>query len=157
MNRRRRARPSVVALLSCAVGLNQFSPALAQVPYRAVHPAPVTAAESHSDVTMCRALGRNDGLSLSTRRAFAVGLVSGLTLGLIGTGVAYVTQNEPEPSALSVAGYDGECATAYRAAYGEAGKTKNRKAALHGGLVGTAVFGVIIFAVIASRGVQPVH
>jgi len=93
----------------------------------------------------CNQQGRADGKETSTGGALAIGLVSGLGLGLIGTIVAVVAQGEPEPPADKVAALqDTECRLEYKDAYGKSGKGKKRGAALLGGLLGTAALVAIV-------------
>jgi hypothetical protein len=102
---------------------------------------------SKTDLSECVERGREDGRHVDTGGSFLGGLVGGVLLGLIGTGIAYVAQGEPDPPATAKYEIkDAQCRLAYDDAYGEQGKKKKRSAALGGGLIGTAVFIVIIVA-----------
>ena len=105
----------------------------------------------------CEELGRSDGKSVATGGALAVGMVSGLALGPIGTAIAWAAQGAPEPPRSSLRDFkDAQCRLSYADAYREAGKSRKKGAALTGGLIGT---GVLIIAVVAigSAGSAWVH
>jgi hypothetical protein len=134
----------VAVLLIGSMSLVQIRPVLAQVP---VAPPVASEPSSKSNVSECIELGRNDGRHVSTGGAFTIGLASGVLLGLIGTGIAWACQGEPEPSALGkYESSDATCRMAYADAFGETGKKQKRSAALVGGLLGTAVLVVIVVA-----------
>jgi len=115
------------------------------VPPAETQPAPATET-TVLNVNDCIERGRTDGRHASTGGSFFGGFVGGLFLGLIGTGIAYAVQGEPDPPTTSKynTGGDAQCRMAYSDAYGEEGKKKKRSAALTGGLVGTAALVVII-------------
>jgi hypothetical protein len=76
--------------------------------------------------------------------ATAGGLIGGVLLGLIGTGVAVLAQSKPEPpieNLLAIEETSDDCQYAYIEAFNQVSLSKKRKAALQGGLIGTAVIG----------------
>ncbi|HET9327408.1 MAG TPA: hypothetical protein VFQ05_11580 [Candidatus Eisenbacteria bacterium] len=93
--------------------------------------------------------GKSDARELGTGGAFTIGLVSGIGLGIIGTALAWGFQGEPDPPKAKTEPLPNvESRLAYSDAYGKAGKSKKRGAALVGGLIGTAA----IVAVVAASG-----
>lgn len=99
----------------------------------------------------CTEQGREAGRRTSTTGAFTIGLVSGFGLGLIGTGLAWAFQGEPQPPAASVQALENaECRIAYAGEYGRQGRAKKRLAVLTGGLVGTALIVGVVAG--ANRG-----
>lgn len=107
-------------------------------------------AQPAEDVNACIERGRNDGKHASTGGSFVGGFAGGLFLGIIGAGIAYAVQGEPEPPTVSkynTAGGDAQCRMAYADAFGEEGKKKKKSAALTGGIVGTAALvGILLIA-----------
>lgn len=93
--------------------------------------------------------GKSDAREVGTGGAFTIGLVSGFGLGIIGTALAWGFQGEPDPPKAKTEPLPNvESRLAYSDAYGKAGKSKKRGAALVGGLIGTAA----IVAVVAASG-----
>ena len=79
------------------------------------------------------------------------GFVSGVGLGLIGTGVTYALAagSKPKPPANKLAAIqspDANYRLAYQNAYESGVKRKRKRSALVGGLVGTATFVAVILA-----------
>jgi hypothetical protein len=72
------------------------------------------------------------------------GLLSGVVLGLIGTGViwAMATSSTAQPDRVP----DGVESACYRAGYSARAKSINTSSALTGGLIGTAVFLVLVLS-----------
>lgn len=88
----------------------------------------------------CAGLGRNAGREASAGGAFVIGLVGGVTLGPIGTGVAWACQGNSKPPAAAIAGMnDVECGRSFTSAFGEEGRSRKRRMALVGGVIGTAI------------------
>jgi hypothetical protein len=156
----------IAVVLICAMGNVQVGLALAQTsapPDTAAQsqpapaPAPTTGTtpateSSKPDVNDCIESGRNDGRHADTGGSFVGGLFGGLLLGVIGTGIAYVAQGEPDPPTTARYAKQGaECRMAYSDAFGEQGKKRKRSAALTGGLLGTAVWIVVIAAASSSE------
>ena len=148
-------RRMVAALLLASVTLLQVQPVLAQAPSPAVPvaPAPAPAVQDTTpatppvDIGDCELRGSADGKKTSTGGAFAVGITSGLLLGLIGTAIAYVGQGEPKPTQAQSAANPGTgCRLAYEDAYGKVGKSRKRNSALLGGLIGTAIIVTVIYS-----------
>lgn len=124
--------------------------------------APLTAqvaetSSRFSGATM--AAGINDGTlraeSTGTGGYFAGGLVSGVFLGLIGTGITYAvaaTSDVSVPASQQAEISEGspEYAQGYRTGFGDRVKAKRKQSALMGGLLGTAVGVVILLS--ASGG-----
>ncbi|HLL83382.1 MAG TPA: hypothetical protein VK420_12045 [Longimicrobium sp.] len=115
---------------------------------------PATTQPTTADVV---AQGTMDGRSAAEGKGtggyFAGGIVGGLTLGLIGTGITYaVAANstaEVPSTDLIVARERGAAYTeAYQAAFRDRVKGRRKSSALTGGLLGTAV----LVAVVASAG-----
>jgi hypothetical protein len=95
----------------------------------------------------CHQMGKADASKLGTSGSFVGGLVGGLFLGLIGTGIAVLAQGQPEPPEASLQALEREeCQYAYTEAYESKGRSKKRTSALTGGLIGTAVLVVIVVA-----------
>lgn len=108
-------------------------------------PAPATE-PTMLNVNDCIERGKTDGRHASTGGSFFGGFVGGLFLGLIGAGIAYAVQGEPDPPTTSKynIGGDAQCRMAYSDAYGEEGKKKKRNAALElGGVRETGPGGAI--------------
>lgn len=103
-----------------------------------------------TDIDECTARGKADGKNVGTGGSFLGGFVGGVVLGLIGTGIAYVVQTQPDPPAtVKYARGDPLCRMAYNDAYGKQGQKKKRGSALGGGLIGTFVF-LVIYAASSS-------
>lgn len=88
---------------------------------------------------------------VGTNGYFAGGFVSGLALGLIGTGIAWTVAGSSEVAipATTQAGIQTngpEWVYAYQTAFAERLKARRKSAALSGGLLGTAAFLVIFVA-----------
>ena len=95
----------------------------------------------------CHQLGKEDGGNISTGGSTAAGLAGGFLLGLIGTGLVVLLQSDSDPSRLALKNLEGdECQYAYIEAYNSQSVSKKRKAALVGGLIGTAVLVMIVIA-----------
>jgi hypothetical protein len=125
--------------------LNLPAPARAQSPVGDGGSVP-----PRSTTMACIEKGAHSGSRTSTGGALAIGVVSGVGLGLIGTGLAWAFQGEPLPPAAELNALDSaECRVAYKDSYGEQGKRRKRSAALTGGLIGTAV---LLGVVAASSG-----
>ena len=101
----------------------------------------------------CEELGRSDGKSVATGGAFAVGMASGFALGPIGTAIAWAAQGAPEPPRSSLRDFkDTQCRLSYADAYREEGKSKKRRAALTGSLIGTGVLIIVAVAIGSAIG-----
>ena len=97
-----------------------------------------------------RVLGMADAQTMhSSGGRFGGGMLLGITLGLIGTGIAYALASSSEPIPMIVPeerngqAVDANC---YRVGYVDKAKSKNKSAALSGGLLGTAAFVLIVVA-----------
>ena len=133
--------------LAISVAVTSVSPCFAQV--AAQTGQGMKAVRTAAD---CSEQGRDAGNLHSTGGAFTVGVASGVLLGLIGTGGAWLFQGTPEPSSEALQGLDNaECRQAFREAYGQTAKRKKRGAALKGGLLGTAVAVVLILSSSSSN------
>jgi len=100
----------------------------------------------------CHMMGKRHGKNVGTGGSMAGGLVGGLLLGLIGTGIAVLAQSESDPPAeylFEMEDRGGECQYAYIEAFNSQSVSKKRKAALTGGLIGTAV---LVMVVVAASG-----
>ena len=74
-----------------------------------------------------------------------MGIVSGLLLGLIGTGIAYFAQGQPAVPVETANRLEGSaCKQEYQDAYGKKARGKKRNAALLGGVLGAATIGVVL-------------
>lgn len=95
--------------------------------------------------------GRTAAEDKSTGGWFAGGFVSGVSLGLVGTGVMYAitaSSNPKVPADRLTAMQDRgpNYVTAYQESYREAVKRKRRRSALIGGLTGTATIVAIVLS-----------
>jgi hypothetical protein len=97
------------------------------------------------------------GLNAGTQRAETVGtggylaggVASGVLLGLIGTGITYAVAASSDVSLppfemASIADHSPEYIQGFRSGYGDRVKAKRKQSALTGGLLGTALFVVIV-------------
>lgn len=98
----------------------------------------------------CDARGRADGKARDASGSVLGGFCGGLVLGVIGTFIAVVAQDEPEPPAtMMLTIEDDRCRYVYAEAYRSAAKRAKRDNALMGGALGTAT-GVAILLVLAN-------
>ena len=100
--------------------------------------------------------GMLDGRMAANRKGtggyFAGGLVGGVTLGLIGTGIAWgvAAASDPSPSqteSLLIRKKGTEYAVAYDDAYSDRLKQRRKRKAVTGGIIGT---GVIVAVILSS-------
>lgn len=106
-----------------------------------------TNAEAAGNGLTCVEQGRLEGARHSSGGAFTVGLVSGVIGGLLGTGVAYALQREPDaPENLVRPMTDSGCRVEFRSAYAKTARAKKRMAVLGGGLLGTGIAAGLIVA-----------
>jgi hypothetical protein len=149
----------VAQLLVIFVAILQVQPANAQTTAASVstptqaRPSSETTPPSKLAVGDCAEHGRSDCARIGTVGAFAAGFAGGLCLGPIGATVAYFGQSKSGPSRLAdhVSG-DGSCRSAYVDAYGAAHQRNKRRAALTGGLLGTAV--LVTLSVVALSNLE---
>lgn len=100
----------------------------------------------------CSESGRRDGRSISTGGSMFGGFAGGFFLGLIGTGIAYFAQSEPDPPSIARLSFDEtECWYAYTDAYRRSGRDAKRNAALTGGIFGTATFVTLYLIAISGN------
>lgn len=104
----------------------------------------------------CAEQGQREGAMIKTGGAFACGLVGGLTLGLIGTGIAFAAQGSPrapemQAQVAAVRGLDERCLYDYNREFESAGKFQKRKAAVAGGIMGTAAIVVAVLSATRSH------
>ncbi len=95
----------------------------------------------------CHIMGKRHGETIGTGGSMAGGLAGGLLLGLIGTGIAVLAQSESSPPAeylFEMEEKGGDCQYAYIEAFNSQSVSKKRKAALTGGLIGTAILVVLV-------------
>jgi hypothetical protein len=101
------------------------------------------------------AQGATDGWDAASKRGTAGwmvgGIASGVTLGLIGTGITYFVAGSSDTQApvserLMLSQRAPEYSQAFQAAYSDGLKSKRKKAALTGGLVGTATMLVLVLS-----------
>ena len=110
------------------------------------------------DGAECEELGRSAGRATPAWGALAVGFVSGVTFGPVGTAIAWAAQGEPDPSKVVDARHleDAQCRLAYAGAYRHEGRTKKRGAVVLGGVLGTATLLTIAVEVFThNTGVIP--
>lgn len=92
----------------------------------------------------CARDGASEGSKYPTGGAFTVGVVSGLLLGLIGTGIAYFAQAEPKASVEETSQLASPCKEEFQDAYSKKARGKKRNAALWGGLLGALTVGIVL-------------
>jgi hypothetical protein len=136
------------------IGVLTILLACISAPAVAQQQAPGTTQPTTADVV---AQGTMDGRSAAEAKGtgsyFAGGIVGGLTLGLIGTGITYVvaanSTAEVPSTDLIVARERGAAYTeAYQSAFRDRVKGRRKSSALTGGLLGTAV----LVAIAVSAG-----
>jgi hypothetical protein len=120
--------------------------------------APLAAQEQPVEPTRRGTLaeGMNDGTlrgnSVGTGGYFAGGFASGLMLGLIGTGLAYVVASSSDvglPAAqVSFADRSPEYIQGYAMTYGQRVKSRRTQSALAGGLLGNVALLVIVMSMV---------
>jgi hypothetical protein len=93
----------------------------------------------------CQERGITDGKQAASGGAFAIGLVSGAALGLVGTLIAWLATGDADPSAAALGKLEtAECRMAYTESFQKESKKKKKRSALIGGLIGTGVAVAII-------------
>jgi len=100
---------------------------------------PVAPEPERKSTMQCYMEGKEHGRDISSGGSTAGGFVGGLFLGLLGTGLAVVLQDDPDVPVYLLP-EDEDCQLPFMQGYREEGKSKKRNAALTGGLVGTAAF-----------------
>lgn len=95
--------------------------------------------------------GQRAAEMVGTSGYFAGGFISGITLGLIGTGIAWAVASSsdvsiPASTQAAIQANGPEWVYAYQTAFAERLKARRKSAALSGGLLGTAAFLVIFVA-----------
>ena len=150
-------RKCVAVLLIGSMSFAWVRPALAQIPHPAAPAAPTPQKSDRAPldpfgVGGCIERGLSDGKHAPTGGAFAIGFVSGFFLGLIGTGIAYAGQAEPEaPAFIKYGSGDATCRMAYADVFGKMGKKQKRNAALQGGILGTVAIVVLVVSAGSSN------
>jgi hypothetical protein len=112
--------------------------------------APSAATLSTGDLVAKGTLdGASAGKTVGTGGWLAGGLVSGVLLGLTGTGISYAIAAScdvtlPATTRAMLPEKDPSYTQAYEASYGEKVKSKPKSSALVGGLIGTATLVVLV-------------
>jgi hypothetical protein len=139
------------------VALAVFVPAVgsAQVQQSSAVPAPAVAASMTPEaVSRAQLEGQTAALNVGTSGWFSGSFVSGVFLGLIGTGVSYGAAaasnvEMPPEKKLMITNPDPSYQAFAEKAYSDKVHAKRKSAALKGGLLGTAAF-VILYASASS-------
>jgi hypothetical protein len=131
-----------VTILSATLVLEAFQ-AHAQDPAAAAQPPGIDSSAA-AGVLHGRALAETRGMG----GRFAGGFASGVLLGLIGTGIAYVIAGSdgtslPAAEAARLSTASPTYSLAFQQGYSERLKSRRRSSALTGGLLGTLTFVVI--------------
>lgn len=150
------------SIMMSSLATRRFFPILLLVTFTTLCAAPVLAqpepttpeevkeeAPAAASWADCALMGKRHGQNIGTGGSTAGGLIGGVLLGLIGTGVAVLAQSKSEPPAqylFEMEEKGGECQYAYIEAFNQESIGKKRKAALTGGLIGTAVLLAIVVA-----------
>jgi hypothetical protein len=142
-----RFRKTVVLSLLCLMALFRALPAPAQPA-----PSPADSTASGRSVEECSHQGSLDARrGVSTVGSFLGGFVGGLLLGPVGGALACAAQGRPDPPEPMVTSLgSADCESGYRDGYGEKGRSWRRRAAVGGGLFGTAFF-VVAIVIATSR------
>ncbi|MCD4828458.1 MAG: hypothetical protein K8R90_03390 [Candidatus Cloacimonetes bacterium] len=132
-------RERISRLIDCNKQAQRIEPEV-----QPVEPQTVTVARK--DFNTSYQLGRAAGEQHSSSGWFIGGVASGFLLGLIGTAIIAVAASGTVPAYIP----DEVDAMGYRTGYIDRSKSKNRGAAIGGGLLGTAII-VIIFVASGSE------
>lgn len=145
-------------LLSLAVaGLLVAAPLSAQqqpAPQQSGQPAPAASTEAEL-IARAQLDGQNAAMNVGTGGWATGGFVSGLFVGLIGTGVTWAMAGSsnvelPPDKRLQIASSPASYQQLYERAFAEKVKSKRKSSALKGGLLGTATFVLLIVSASGS-------
>lgn len=138
-------------LLLFTVVIMTVSSTSAQVAPSDTYPAVQTTASSPNPAFDGMFDGRTAANQKGTGGYFVGGLVGGVTLGLIGTGIAWgiASAGDPAPSqtqSMIIRQKGNEYAFAYSESYSQRVKQKRKRSAVTGGLIGTAAIVAVILS-----------
>lgn len=143
-------------LMTLAV-LVLFTPMVArsQVQQSSAAPVPAAAAMTPDAVSRAQVEGQTAAMNVGTGGWFGGSMVSGVLLGLIGTGISYglaASSNVemPPEKKLTITSPDAAYHAYAEKAYADKVHAKRKSSALKGGLLGTAAF--VLLYVSASGG-----
>jgi hypothetical protein len=128
----------------------------AQQPVQQAAPDSATAA-ALAMLAQAQLAGQTAAMSVGSGGWFGGGFVSGVFLGLIGTGVSYALASSssaelPPDRRLTITSQPLAYQQAYEKGFADKVRSKRKSSALTGGLLGTATFLVIYLSATSSNG-----